>query len=257
MSGVTQSPERGSTTIQQTGWHLMTSADRSDTSSYQIDATTLSPYGDFAAGAFRSQGQTNSSTTWASANGSVLMLPEGVFFSSLANDSYALVSTAPASDVPVKLENRPVGQTDKNGYALITGLNAWQHNLISVDPLSLPPSFTLDKISQDVIPSTRSGVRVNFPVNTQMTIQLVLQDEEGHELPINTPVWLEKSANEPNPSMPLTRTGYGGFIYIESPSVTRPVLIAGNGKAKCTVKLTEELINAAATTPKSAICRSS
>lgn len=253
MSGVTQSPERGSSVTQQTGWHLMTSADRSDSSSYQIDATTLSSYGDFAAGAFRSQGQTNSSTTWASANGSVLMLPEGVFFSSLANDSYALVSTAPASDVPVKLENRPAGQTDRNGYALITGLNAWQHNLISVDPLSLPASFTLDKISQDVIPSTRSGVRVNFPVNTQMTIQLVLHDEEGHELPINTPVWLEKSTNEPNPSTPLTRTGYGGFIYIESPSVTRPVLIAGNGKARCTVKLTEDLINAA-TTPKSTIC---
>ena len=53
-------------------------------------------------------------------------------------DAFALVSTDGIGEVPVMLENRRVGQTDARGFLLVTALNAWQDNDLSIDPLVLP-----------------------------------------------------------------------------------------------------------------------
>ncbi len=78
-------------------------------------------------------------------------------------DSFALVSTDGIANVPVKLENRLVGATDDKGLLLVTPLNSWQENDLSVDPLVLPADVSVERVRMKRCPPPAAGWSRAFP----------------------------------------------------------------------------------------------
>lgn len=97
---------------------------------------------------------------YAGASGSLVMMAGGLFAAREINNGFAVVSTDGIAGVPVKLENNLVGSSDDKGLLLVTPLNSYQNNLLSIDPMDLPASTRISRISAYATPADRSGVLV-------------------------------------------------------------------------------------------------
>lgn len=80
----------------------------------------------------------DSQYAYASAEGALVWMAGDAFAVRTITSGFAVVSTSGVPSVPVELENNPIGITDANGLLLVTPLNAYQHNRISIDPMNLP-----------------------------------------------------------------------------------------------------------------------
>jgi len=124
------------------------------------------------------------------------------------DDAFAVVATG-VPDVPVMLENRVIGQTGSNGDLLITPLNSYQRNRVSIDPMLLPADAHIERVDGEIVPSDRSGVLVNFRIEPVQAASVVLHDANGDALPLGSAVELngDASAN--------AMIGYDGAVYLE------------------------------------------
>jgi outer membrane usher protein len=111
--------------------------------------------------------------TMGQADGAIAVLGNGVFFSNRIDDSFAVVDTG-APGVPVFYENRPYGETNKNGQLLIPSLRSYGNNRISIDPKGLPVTAEIEKTDDVVTPADRSGVVVNFKSKTDTRSAVVI-----------------------------------------------------------------------------------
>jgi outer membrane usher protein len=147
--------------------------------------------------------------SYAQANGSLVWMNNQSFASRRINDSFAVVSTGGIADIPVKLENRVIGNTNHNGNLLVTRLNAWQYNKLSIDPLDLPVDNKVTIIDQITTPSDRAGTLVRFSVEKIRAAIVLLTDEFGQPLPVASQV--EQKGQSDNPVF----VGFDGEAYIE------------------------------------------
>lgn len=147
---------------------------------------------------------------YAQASGGLVWMAGGVFASRTVNDAFAVVSTDGVGGVPVQLENRPIGQTDDNGMLLVTNLNAWQRNKLSIDPMDLPADVRLGTVEQIATPSDRAGTRVDFPIRRLRAAVLILHDAAGRPLPLGSRAWLEGAAES------AVVVGYDGETYLDT-----------------------------------------
>jgi outer membrane usher protein len=131
-----------------------------------------------------------------------------VFTARRIDDAFAVVATG-APNVPVTLENRVVGETDDSGDLLITPLNAYQKNRVAIDPMRLPADSRIERVDDEVVPSDRAGVLVNFRVEAVAAASVLLHDADGKALPVGSTVALngDASAN--------ALVGYDGAVYLE------------------------------------------
>jgi outer membrane usher protein len=113
------------------------------------------------------------------AEGAIVAAAGDVFFANRIDDAFAIVD-AGAPGVEVFHENRLAAVTDQRGKAIMTSLNAYQPNKISIDPSNLP----LDASTQDVfVPPSRSGVFADFGIRTEVSSAiLVLYGADGQPL---------------------------------------------------------------------------
>lgn len=88
----------------------------------------------------------------------------GLFAAREINNGFAVVSTDGVPDVPVKLQNNLIGRSDDRGLLLVTPLNSYQKNLISIDPMDLPANMRIARVEANATPADRSGALVSFGI---------------------------------------------------------------------------------------------
>ncbi|MEH6413969.1 fimbria/pilus outer membrane usher protein [Pseudomonas sp. CGJS7] len=144
---------------------------------------------------------------YASASGALIWMGGHAFAARNVSDAFAVVSTGVA-DVPVLLENRAYGRTDRDGMLLVTPLNAWQRNRIGIDPMELPSDTKLDRVETQATPKDRSGTLVRFSIEKIRAAVLILRDGAGQALPVGARVRTGEGGE--------AVIGYDGETYLES-----------------------------------------
>jgi outer membrane usher protein len=118
----------------------------------------------------------------AEVEGSVAALGSGVFLANRIDDSFAVVDVG-APEVEVFHENRSVGKTGSGGRILVPHLRSHQRNRIAIRPDGLPVDAHVSRTDDVVVPAEKSGVRLDFGVETQDNSAIVvLQGADGKPL---------------------------------------------------------------------------
>ncbi len=188
------------------GWRVQ--ARSGDASGGLAEGAWLGPRGRVGAGVSRFG---DSRFAYAQAAGSLVRMGGGWFAAREIVDAFAVVSTDGIPGIPVALENRPIGLTDSRGLLLVTPLNAWQRNRLSIDPMDLPADIRVTDAARVVTPADRAGVRVGFEVRRVRGVRLLLHDTDDVPLPPGSRI--EHGAGT-TPGI----VGHGGQAYLESPA---------------------------------------
>ncbi len=167
----------------------------------------LGRYGQVQAG-FSSLG--SNEYTYAGAIGSLVLLDGHGFAARQIYNGFAVVSTDGIPDVPVKLENNLIGTTDADGLLLVTPLNAYQNNKLSIDPLVLPADVRVERVDATAAPTDRAGTLVRFPITRIRAASIILVDATGRPLPLGSEVRIHGRTGEP------ALVGFDGVVYLET-----------------------------------------
>jgi outer membrane usher protein len=128
---------------------------------------------------------------YADATGALVWMGGHVFAARRVDDAFAVVSTDGIAAVPVKLENRVIGTTDDDGMLLVTRLDAYQRNQLSIDPMDLPANVHIARVDAAVTPSDRAGTLVRFDITPIRSASVIVHDAAGHALPLGSKVRID------------------------------------------------------------------
>ncbi|HEY1076193.1 MAG TPA: fimbria/pilus outer membrane usher protein [Fontimonas sp.] len=205
------------------GWQLRARrADSADT--LQADVGGRGDYGSWSAGLQTLDDQLNG---FVAASGGIVMMDAALFPSRQVDQGFALVTTNGVADVPVLFENRPIGKTDARGHYLLTGLNAFQPNRVSIDTLHLPAQIQAAQEIVNVVPADRAGVRVEFGLRESRAALLILHDAQDRPIDVGSRVLRD--------GQPLGLVGFDGQSYLENLGLHNRISIAGADQDECTV----------------------
>ncbi|TBV75244.1 fimbria/pilus outer membrane usher protein [Pseudoxanthomonas winnipegensis] len=146
---------------------------------------------------------------YASASGSLAWLGGGVLAARSVDNAFGVVSTG-RPHIPVRLENRLIGQTNADGLLLVTPLQPWQRNRVSIDILDLPADLRVDEVERVVTPRAGAGLKVPFAITQVRTATLVLRDPAGQPLAVGSTV-TPVGAKEP-----VAVVGHDGETYLDN-----------------------------------------
>lgn len=146
---------------------------------------------------------------YAGATGSVVMMGGGLFAAREITNGFAVVSTDGVANVPVKLQNNLVGNSNDKGLLLVTPLNSYQRNLLSIDPMDLPANTQITRVNANATPGDRSGAMVKFTIKPIRAAQVILTDVTGKVIPEGSQVRL----NSRGPSLVV---GFDGMVYFDA-----------------------------------------
>lgn len=169
----------------------------------------------------------NASNQYASAEGSLTLLDNSLHALRYSQQGLALVSTRGIGHVPVMLENRRAGETDEQGYLLLTDLPRYHNSKVTIDPLELPPDVIAPVTDMYARPGNGNAVKVDFNVHRAMTVQARLVDRHRQPLPLGSVVSTPHGA---------TIVGRDGFIWLEDPPLPGE-LVVKTGEGECRVTL--------------------
>lgn len=110
---------------------------------------------------------------YASFSGAVVADGGSVLLAQRIDDAFAVVD-AGAPGVEVMRENQPIGVTDSGGKLLVTGLNSYQENRISIDAGDLPITADVPITEKTVVPAARSGVIATFGIEKSLPSAVVI-----------------------------------------------------------------------------------
>jgi len=189
------------------GWRL-DALHNNDDSAGSAQFNYLTSVGEMRAGVGSGNGPT---TGYVGYSGSLVLMDNHLFTARHIDDSFAVVSTGNVPDVPVKLANNGVGRTDDNGLLLVPRLNAYQRNVLAIDPTELPATSRVDQLEQFAVPTDRSGIAVHFPITSFGALTMTIVDRAGQIVPEGTAVRIDGREGEP------TIVGFDGQFYIENP----------------------------------------
>jgi len=146
---------------------------------------------------------------YADFSGALVFMDKQFFVARRIDDAFAVISTSGVADVPVKLENRPIGFTNSGGDLLVTPLNAYQRNKLSIDPMHLPANVDIERVDAQVVPSDRAGTLVKFGIEPVRAASVILHDANGKPIEVGGSVGLKGS------DAPEMVVGYDGIVYLE------------------------------------------
>ncbi|ROP62501.1 outer membrane usher protein [Enterobacter sp. BIGb0383] len=175
-------------------------------------------------------GQSDEMVWWGEAMGSLVLMDGQLFAANKVNDAFVVVSTHGYPDVPVSYENQRVGQTDKDGYLLISGVSAYYPASYSIDTLDLPADTRLKETQRRVALRRNSGYLVEFPMEQQRVASVILHDEQGEAIPVGSQV--RQGGGVPAP------VGYDGLTFLENLADVNPLRIIKPDGSSCNVTLT-------------------
>ncbi|MEO6984445.1 MAG: fimbria/pilus outer membrane usher protein [Paralcaligenes sp.] len=188
------------------GWSVQAQQADQQTATANGQISRQFQYLDFGAG-ISSAGA--SQYGYASASGSLVAMGGGVFAARRIYDGFAVVSTDGVPNVPIKSQNRVVGDTNSRGLLLVPSLQSYQHNKISVDPTNLPVNMRIERVDTDVVPRYGSGVNVKFTMETVHAASLILHGPDGQVIPMGEQAFLNHGKE------PAGWVGYDGRLYLE------------------------------------------
>ncbi|HEY9461258.1 MAG TPA: fimbria/pilus outer membrane usher protein, partial [Paralcaligenes sp.] len=194
--------------------------------SASAQVSTRMRYLDFNAGANSAGASQNA---YAGASGSIVAMGGGVFASRRIYDGFAIVSTDGVPDVPIKNQNRPVGNTDSRGLLLVPGLQSYQDNKISIDPTDLPIDMHIDRVNLNVVPRLASGLNVKFKMERVLAASLILHRPDGQNVAMGGQVFLNGSQQTAG------WVGYDGRVYVEGLKADNHLLVQDDGE-NCAVR---------------------
>ena len=209
------------------GWNLRAQRGE-DISNYQAEASYRADWGQTTGGGYYINGSKN---FYAGLSGSLVTMDGSVFVTRRVDDAFALVTTNGIANVPVQLENRTIGRTDASGHYLLTGLNSWQPNRISIDALDLPAQVQVGFVKNVAVPADRTGVLVDFGVHEVHAAIVTLKDIQGRVLPLGTRVFLNLSKAE------AAMVGYDGQVYFEYLRASNQIKAVSPNGAVCSTQL--------------------
>lgn len=189
------------------GWRLQARHDSDGGSGGLGEATWLTRAAELGGGVARYGGH---SQLRAWARGGVLWMGRSLHASRQVVDGFVLVD-AGRQGVPVKLENRPYGVTNRAGQLIVTPAFPFQRNRISIDPSGLPADVRVPVRDKDVVPGASGAARVDFEVAAVRAAVIVLHDAAGQPLPLGSSLTrVGGVAGEE------AVVGYDGEVYLES-----------------------------------------
>ncbi|MHC6225646.1 fimbria/pilus outer membrane usher protein [Pseudomonas sp. X10] len=186
------------------GWDLAYT-DSDDTEAYR--QAGLSWRGDhlqIQGGVYGSSGQYN---RWAEASGSLVFMNNSIQAANQIGDAFVLVSTDGKEGIPVRYENRLVGETDNNGHLLVPWTTSHYNAKYEIDPLNLSSSFDTPEVEQRVSVMSGSGYLLRFPVTRVAAATVVLHDATGKALPVGAAVQGDNGQSG--------YVGWDGLLYLE------------------------------------------
>lgn len=195
----------------------------------QIDH--LGPLGQATLGGRMVNGQ---ASVFAGYSGALVVMGDGVFASRKVFDGFAVVSTSGIADIPVTVNNRPIGKTNSSGKLLVIGLNAFEENRIGIDASDLPATVQVDQTVQPAISATRAGARVAFAIEPVQSVIIDLVDNLGEPLPLGAVGMMEGDEEQ------TLMVGHAGQLFIERARPGARISIAREGAA-CSFRLPDEL----------------
>ncbi|WP_266158936.1 fimbria/pilus outer membrane usher protein [Dyella silvatica] len=147
---------------------------------------------------------------YMNATGALVLMGGGVFAARHVNDGFAVISTDGIASVPVKLENNLIGTTDRHGLLLVSPLNAYQNNHLSIDPMDLPANLRIDRVMTLATPTDRAGTLVRFGITPIRAASVTLHDASGQPLPVGSRVSLAGQADHG------AMIGFEGAVYLDT-----------------------------------------
>lgn len=126
-----------------------------------------------------------------------MVFADGHFFATRRVDQgFAVTEIKDVEGIGVGIGTNVLTRTDRAGVALVPNLGAYQPNQIRLDPKDLPISAEIDSIEQIVVPSWRSGVKVDFPVRSGRGALLKIVLDDGEPAPPGAIVRIEGGKEE-------------------------------------------------------------
>ncbi|KAA0922123.1 fimbrial biogenesis outer membrane usher protein [Psychrobacter sp. ANT_H56B] len=169
-------------------------------------------------------------STYASGTGSLVMMGGGIFPTRQINSGFAVVSTNGIANVPVLLQNSPIGTTNSRGLLLVSPLNAYQSNKIGINPMDLPADLRIDKVNIESTPTDRAGTLVNFVITPVRSASVILVDSDNEPLPLGSQV-----RQLTNTAVPPTIIGFDGEVYLDTLDEHNVLEIMNPSGDSCTV----------------------
>jgi outer membrane usher protein len=215
------------------GWRVQASA--GEQAGGQAELNRLAGYGQWRVGAqYWHDGQGNA-VGYANASGGLLLMQGRLFPMRQPYDAFAMVSTDGIPGVPVMLENRLIGTTDAHGLLLVTPLNAWQQNELSIDPLVLPAYMNVGRTRTAAVPATASGMLARFPMRPVVAVQMALRGADGQWLAPGTQLHMDGGGEA------VAVVGYDGLVYLENPHAGGRLAAHQASREVCSVSLPAQL----------------
>ncbi|MGO2386136.1 MAG: fimbria/pilus outer membrane usher protein [Psychrobacter sp.] len=203
------------------------STDRKDNTGGLAELNYLGRYGQARAGISSNNGDYAS---YASATGAVVALGGGLFAARQINNGFAVVSTNGIADIPVSLQNSPIGRTNSKGLLLVTPLNAYQENKIAIDPMQLSADLRIDKVDINATPTELAGILVDFNITPVHSASVILVDSNDQPLPLSSQV--RQLSNE---ELAATVVGFDGEVYLDTLDKHNVLEITTPSNDTCTV----------------------
>lgn len=223
------------------GWSWQMGTRTGSEGEHYADVGRLSRYGEWHLGLERGK---NVNSQYASGEGSLTLLDHSLHALRYNEQGLALVSTRGTGHIPVMLENRPAGETDEDGYLLLTELPRYHNSKVTIDPLALPADVMTPVTDIYARPGTAAAVKVDFDVHRAVTVQARLVDKQRHPLEMGSQV-----------STPggTTIVGRDGFIWLEDPPLPGE-LVVRTSAGECRVSLPARRSSAAIVNIGEQIC---
>ena len=129
-------------------------------------------------------------------SGGMALAASRVFFSKRLDESFAVVELKGYPGVGVGLGATTSTVTDGKGIAFIPYLSPYQSNQVRLNASDLPISAELDSIEQQVVPSWRSAVKVEFPVRSGRAAVVKIHQDNGEPVPAGAVVQIAGQKEE-------------------------------------------------------------
>ncbi len=163
------------------------------------------------------------------ADGAIVATDGGVFLANRVDDAFAIVDVG-APGVAVSHDNRPAGQTGRNGRMILPGLRANERNAVSIDPMRMPIDVIVEATRLEAAPPRGGGVRIDFgagAVSLSALAQFV-HDADGRSEPV--PVGTLVTVNE---APEAVLAGYDGSVFVDGLSARNEALLEFPDGRRC------------------------
>lgn len=203
--------------------------------SLQYNARAAIFRGDYSRHQSRGPGQ--GSDDWrVSAAGGVAYVGGYLGLARPITDSFGVVKVGALADVPVFVNNQPMGKTDVQGRLFLPTLAAYYDSSVSIGTEAVPIEFSIAATARKVLPTLRSGVVVDFAVVKIRAFSGTLMSRQKEEAA--RVVEFQEASLAVEGRLRRFQIGRGGDFYLENLQPGRyPATVQVEGRA-CVFDLT-------------------